>query len=103
MHQLILVVGIVLASSMGLALLALVLKSSLRNSRTSRFDNVQTLPLIEEPVLAENTDLAHAVRGYDTPELIGKMSCCARTSSHANHPTTQCRRSRLTLVTGNFS
>ena len=69
MHQLLLVVGIVLASSMGLALLALVLKSSLRNSRTSRFDNVQTLPLIEEPVLAENTDLAHAVRGYDTPEL----------------------------------
>jgi hypothetical protein len=69
MQQMVLIVGVVLASAIGLALLALVLVTTFRNSHTaSRSKNMNT-PFIQDAVVFKESHLSQAIRGYDTPEL----------------------------------
>jgi hypothetical protein len=69
MEQFILLAGTVFASSIGFALLALVLVTTIRNShKQADSEPVQTYVVDEEkifvPAVSEPT-----IRGYDTPEL----------------------------------
>ncbi|HEV8719986.1 MAG TPA: hypothetical protein VGW77_05030 [Candidatus Binatia bacterium] len=69
MQQMVLVVGVVLALSLGFALFALVLATAFKNSRTAwRFKNMSP-PFIQEAVFFNESFLTQAMRGYDTPEL----------------------------------
>jgi hypothetical protein len=67
MQQLFLLVGTVLASSIGLALLALILVTTFRNSRTRSGSKNMNSPFIQE--ISDEIYLSQAIRGYDTPEL----------------------------------
>ena len=73
MDQIILLAGTVFASSIGLALLALVLVTTIRSShKQAASQPVQTPHLVDEanifpPAVSEPT-----IRGYDTPELCGE-------------------------------
>jgi hypothetical protein len=67
MQQLFLLVGTVLASSIGLALLALILVTTFRNSRTPSGSKNMNSAFIQE--VSDEIYLSQAIRGYDTPEL----------------------------------
>jgi Ni/Fe-hydrogenase subunit HybB-like protein len=69
MQQMVLIVGVVLASSLGLALLARVLATAFRNSRTAWRSKSMSPPFIQEAIVFNESYLIQATRGYDTPEL----------------------------------
>jgi hypothetical protein len=69
MQQMVLMVGVILASTLGLALLALVLTTAFRNSRTAWRSKNMSPPFIQEAVVFNASYLTQAIRGYDTPEL----------------------------------
>ena len=70
MEQLIISVGTAIAVSFGVLLLVLVLKTAATNSRSSVNSKVvNPVELIREPLFYEGSDLAHAIRGYDSLEL----------------------------------
>lgn len=70
MHRLILMIGTIMASSMGFALAGLILGDTIRNSRRS-----STPRRLPKPRHTVATDAFNAaldglpIRGYDTPEL----------------------------------
>jgi hypothetical protein len=69
MQQIVLIIGTVVASAIGLALLARIFGSVLRNARVPRPETFDTALFVQETVLSEHGYLANAIRGYDTPEL----------------------------------
>jgi hypothetical protein len=70
MDQIILLAGTVFASSIGLALLALVLITTIRRSHEQAGSAlVQTLHLVDEENFLASAVSEPAIRGYDTPEL----------------------------------
>ena len=69
MQQMVLMVGVVLASSLGLALLARVLVTAFRNLRTACRSKEMRPPFVQDTVVFNESDLTQAMRGYDTPEL----------------------------------
>jgi len=69
MQQVVLMVGVVVASSLGLALLARVLATAFRNSRTACRSKEMRLPFVQDTIVFNESDLTQAMRGYDTPEL----------------------------------
>jgi hypothetical protein len=69
MHQMALMVGVVLALSLGFALFALVLATTFKNWRTVWRSKKITPPFSQEPVVFSESYLTQAMRGYDTPEL----------------------------------
>lgn len=71
MEQLIISIGTAIAVSFGVLLLALVLKAAVTNSRVAVNSKVvNPAELIQAPLCSyAGIDLAHAIRGYDSPEL----------------------------------
>jgi hypothetical protein len=70
MHSIVLMVGTILASSIGFALAGLILSEAIRNSRRQTSSKNTDKPrLVADDSFRVSTlcDLAH--RGYDTPEL----------------------------------
>ena len=67
MHRILLMAGTILASSIGFALVGLVLGEAIRNSRGRLPGNSLVYMPRSRPLGARH--LETAVRGYDTPEL----------------------------------
>ena len=75
MEQLIIVLGMGIAVSFGVALLALILRAAIVNSRTpAKAKIVNPAEATQEPISCDRSELAHAIRGYDTPELFREDS-----------------------------
>jgi hypothetical protein len=75
MEQLVIVLGMAVAVSFGVVLLALVLRAAIVNSRVpAKAKIVNPAEAIQEPLSCDRSDLAHAIRGYDTPELFREDS-----------------------------
>jgi hypothetical protein len=70
MEQLVISFGLGIALSFGVVLLAMILRAAIMTSRSRPQSTViDPARLAEEPPSYEHLDLAHAVRGYDAPEL----------------------------------
>jgi hypothetical protein len=79
MPQTILMTGTILASSIGCALVMLVLGGAIKSGRKQpASDSISSLECNEAGVFEFNSDNA-AVRGYDSPELC-REDCAARLS-----------------------
>lgn len=75
MEQLIIVLGMGIAVSFGVALLALILRAAIVNSRRpAKAKIVNPAEVIQGPLSCDGSNLAHAIRGYDTPELFREDS-----------------------------
>jgi len=87
MEQLIISVGTAIAVSFGVLLLALVLKTTVNNSRASMNSKVvNPVEVIREPFSYEGSDLAHAIRGYDSLELFSQDEELRSQSASRNSP-----------------
>jgi hypothetical protein len=70
MDQIVLMVGTLVASAIGIALLGLVVRSAIRNSRKANpSTNLRPLGFGDERDSFAASALELAVRGYDSPEL----------------------------------
>lgn len=70
MEELVLSFGFGVAVSYGVVFFALTLKAAIMSARSRpRSAVVDPAGLLEVPSVFTNLDLAHAVRGYDTPEV----------------------------------
>ena len=70
MDQIVLMVGITVAFAIGIALLALVLMTAIRNARkVNRSPQIRPLGFVADKDSCASSALELAVRGYDTPEL----------------------------------
>jgi hypothetical protein len=87
MEQWVILVGMGMAVFFGVMLLALVLKAAVASSPApvnSKFIN--PAEFIQESLSYEGSDLADAIRGYDTPELFKQDEQLRAQSSSSNSP-----------------
>lgn len=86
MEHLIISFGLAVAVSFGVVLFAMILIAAITSSRVRpQSAPVDPARLLEPPLAFDSGDLAHALRGYDSPELLRDDNAARHHRSDERH------------------